>query len=175
VPHPLTSIKKGDRVESLKYLEAARKKLGDCTDYRLAKTLGLSYTAVRQYRKEMRVMDTYACMRVADVIGAQFELVVAAAEYDRENDETRKMAWARLLKKSGALCVAAVCLFTFDGSLLIGQGSAWAFSGQATNYATRVLRSLQHLVRLAVQLARRAVHKLWNPRPRSCTLAPLPS
>jgi DNA-binding transcriptional regulator YdaS (Cro superfamily) len=109
-------------MESLKYLDRCRPLTPTGSDYALAKLLGISETAINQYRSKARVMDDFACLRVSQVLGVALEEIVAAANYDREPDEKKKLEWAKHLKKLAPLFVLPLCLCVFVGSLGTGQG-----------------------------------------------------
>jgi len=86
-------------LESLRYLDAVRKLTRTGTDYAVAKLLGVSEESIARYRKGQRVMDDYAALKIAQLLGVDPHVVIAAANFDREQDATRKGEWGKHLKK----------------------------------------------------------------------------
>lgn len=88
-------------MQSIRYLEAVRARTVTKSDYAIAKALGLTPVAVGHYLHGRRVMDNYACLRVAEALGVPLQEVIAAAEYDREKNEAKRETWTRFLYGAG--------------------------------------------------------------------------
>lgn len=131
-------------MESLKYLDRCRKLTKTGSDYALAKLLGVSENAINHYRAGERIMDDYACLRVSQILGVPLEEVVAAANYDREPDEKKKLEWARHLKKLVPSFALSVCLLPIVASWPTERGEVSAFE-PVMNYATKLARIIRQL------------------------------
>lgn len=119
-------------MESLKYLNMARALTTTGSDYKLAQLLGISENAVNQYRLKRRVMDDFTCLRLSELLSEPLEVIVAAANYDREQDDERKKAWARHMRKSVALWMSAALLCAGAGPLVSDHASARAGEREAS-------------------------------------------
>lgn len=88
-------------MQSIRYLEQVRALTATRSDYAIAKLLGLSENAVSHYLHGRRIMDNYACLRVATLLQLPLQEVIAAAEYDRERNEAKRNVWTRFLFRHG--------------------------------------------------------------------------
>jgi plasmid maintenance system antidote protein VapI len=80
---------------TLDYLNEAKARLGLESDYALAKHLGLTVGSVSHYVNRRRVIDNYTAAKLAEILGVEPIEVIAAAEFEREKDEQRKIFWKR--------------------------------------------------------------------------------
>jgi DNA-binding XRE family transcriptional regulator len=69
------------------------------TDYRLAKTLGVSPARLSNWRREKNKPDALACMKLAKVLGMEFADVLAYVEEDRARNIEAKQQWAAILPR----------------------------------------------------------------------------
>lgn len=58
-------------LNTISLAEAAKKALGDCSDYRLAKTLGISSSTVNAWRSRHTVMDDLTAIKAAKIAGIE--------------------------------------------------------------------------------------------------------
>ncbi|POA98615.1 hypothetical protein C2134_10960, partial [Chromobacterium sinusclupearum] len=93
---------------SVDYLMEALEKLGDMSQNKKAEKLGVTGPGLSQYLSGKKIMDDYACIMVADVLGIDGMKIIAAAQLEREKNQARKDVWENLLKKMGALGLAGV-------------------------------------------------------------------
>jgi transcriptional regulator with XRE-family HTH domain len=91
------------------YLNALKEKHG-WTDYRIAKELGISHTAVSRYRNENSHFSDEIALRVAELLELHPVAVIADQHAARaKSDESRKF-WKQL---SSMVAGAILCLSTF--------------------------------------------------------------
>lgn len=74
-------------------LEAARKKLGGVTDYKLAQALGMPRQRVSDYHAGTRHADAYACTRLAMILGRDPLEVIAEVEAETAKTPERAEFW----------------------------------------------------------------------------------
>lgn len=97
-------------MKSLKYLDAVMQKHGFTADKELASLLGVTPSAISQYRTGKRVMDDEQCLRVAQELGMENPLpVIAAAGIDRAEKTGQKSLW-EVFTKATSLSPLAVAL-----------------------------------------------------------------
>lgn len=85
------------------YIDEAKKKLGIESDYGLAKELGLSRAAVSLWRNGKGSMDDYAATRIAEIIGVNPLIVIAAVNVEKEKTEERKEYWKNFYERLGGI------------------------------------------------------------------------
>jgi hypothetical protein len=91
-----------DTTKSL--LERLRSKYDGCSDYRLAKILGVGKTAVSRYMLHGGGMANDVGMRLADELGLPHAYVVACLSLEREPSDQVKPVWQGIietLKRAG--------------------------------------------------------------------------
>lgn len=86
-------------MNSAKYIEQLRPLTDTGTMYAVAKLMEVSEDSIQMYVKGTRQMDTFACLRTAELLNLPLEKVIADIETHREKDPKRKKAWAALSKK----------------------------------------------------------------------------
>ncbi len=67
-----------------------------CTDYRLAKILGLSKTAMTRYMRHGGGMSSDVGLKIAKELGLDANYVVACLAHEREQSELVRPVWAAL-------------------------------------------------------------------------------
>ncbi|MBX9346627.1 hypothetical protein K5M36_05945 [Chromobacterium vaccinii] len=88
------------------YLKEAIEKLGEKSNRKAAEHLKMHGNTLGQYLNGDRVMDDFACVMVAEVLGIDAINVIAAAQMEREKNQERREVWENLRKKIGALGLA---------------------------------------------------------------------
>ncbi|AXK40297.1 hypothetical protein [Crenobacter cavernae] len=118
--------------QSVEYLEEALTKLGKKSDRQAAIKLKLSPQAMSGYKNGERVMDDFACVMVAEVLGVNPLEVIAAANIDREKSEERREFWADFRKRLGGTLGLAGLMTVM--SILVGSPTpAFASSPKKIN------------------------------------------
>ncbi|WP_322400355.1 DUF3693 domain-containing protein [Massilia luteola] len=84
------------------YLDAVKRHLGIASDYALAKKLGFSQSAMSSYRTGRRVLDDDAALTVAEALGINPLVVIAAANAERAKTDEQKARWTGLMEKFSA-------------------------------------------------------------------------
>lgn len=87
-------------MQTLDYLQAAKRKIGAEKHAEVARTLGLSRAAMTKYYNGERIIDDYTAARVADILGLDPLTVIAQANAEREKDTARAAYWARIANKA---------------------------------------------------------------------------
>lgn len=99
-------------MNSADYIELLKKQTKTGSIYAVAKLLELNDTTVRHYAKGRREFDTYAALRVAELLNIEPMQVIADVEAAREKDESRRRYWKELAKKSAGLIATVVFAIT---------------------------------------------------------------
>ena len=87
------------------YMAAAKKALGGCSDYRLAKEIGITRGAVSFLVNGHIVMSVTTAAKLAEILELDPMKVIADAELERgTNDEL----WKRIAKKVAAVAVVTI-------------------------------------------------------------------
>lgn len=86
------------------------------SDYALAKWLGVTKQAISSYKLGKSVIDDYAAVRIAEVLGVPALEVIAVANMEREKASERREFWRRIA--AGGL---AAGLIIFLGNQWVGM------------------------------------------------------
>lgn len=125
--------------KSADYLREALEKMGDVSQNKKAAALGVSSGGMSLYLSGERIMDDFACIMVAKVLGIDGMIVIAAAQMEREKNQARKEVWEDLLKKMGALVLA----WMTAGAMLAGSLSSDSTSANGM-LTTQYVAMAQH-------------------------------
>lgn len=90
-------------------LNEAKKALGIKSDYQLAKAIEMHSGLIADYRKGKRILDTYACGRLAEVLGLDALELIAQVEAESEKNATRAAWWSRFLSSLPRSAAMLVC------------------------------------------------------------------
>ncbi|OLZ66535.1 hypothetical protein, partial [Chromobacterium violaceum] len=85
--------------QSVEYLRDAIEKLGVENHTKAATELKISKAALSMYLSGDRIMEDFACIMVAKILGIDGMEVIAAAQMEREKNEERREIWADFRKK----------------------------------------------------------------------------
>ena len=85
-----------DTTKSL--LERLRSKYDGCSNYRLAKLLGVSKTALHRYMLQDGGMGSEVGMRLADELGLPHAYVVACLALEREQSDQVRPVWRAIIE-----------------------------------------------------------------------------
>lgn len=85
---------------TIKYLDAAMKKLKLPSDNALALNLGISRSSISEYRKGSSRMDNYTATRLAQVLEVPAMLLIAETNLEREKDARKQMFWLNLIDET---------------------------------------------------------------------------
>jgi DNA-binding CsgD family transcriptional regulator len=118
------------------------------SDYRLAKIIGISASAVSNYRRRGGGFDNATCWRVADILGIDPREVIAAVERDRAKDDSMRKVWeGRLAVLGGKAAALAVCSILLQAAMP-GEARAATLSGGLNQFTSINI------------LVRRTMHKI---------------
>lgn len=118
-------------MKSVKYLENLSKMTG-LNDSDLAKALGLTKGAISNYKSGARVMDDEACYKVADMLGLDPVLVVAAAACDRAEKTGQRSVWETFWMSRTATAVALLGLVSVNLFLTPEKAEAHTAVGETS-------------------------------------------
>lgn len=79
---------------TIQFLDEAKRILGDVSDYRLAKVIGVNQSTMSHYRQGTRVIDDYAGAKIAEILQIDSMIVISAANAEREKTEERRTFWS---------------------------------------------------------------------------------
>lgn len=101
-------------METLDYIDRLKEKIGARTDYQLSKAFPLlSERRLSEYRNRKKVIDDYTAARIAEELGLEPFVLVAAANAERaarKNDQEKAAFWgkfARTALVAGAVLIGA--------------------------------------------------------------------
>ncbi|AOS79234.1 hypothetical protein Q5W_09785 [Hydrogenophaga sp. PBC] len=83
------------------WIDRLKEAKGWTSDYRVAKELGLSRSAVSTYRNRPSTMDEDTAMRVAEILGTPPEAVLLDQAMERTKNDEARTALAGLLRRLG--------------------------------------------------------------------------
>lgn len=114
--------------------EAARVKLGGVTDYSLAKTLEIPRARISEYVRGEQNADTYACVRLAMVLGRDPLEVIAEVEAQTARTPTKRDFWSRFPSGLRRTALGVVLSATYFGSALAPRTGEAAPNPGATSH-----------------------------------------
>lgn len=86
-------------MNTLEYLDEAKNRLGLPSDYALSKALGLTTSAISNYRAGRSRIDDDVALKLANLTGRNPLEVIAAANFERAKTPEMKAIWQGLLSK----------------------------------------------------------------------------
>ncbi len=95
-------------MNSMEYLDKAKEKLGIQSDNGVSKHLGITRSAISNYRSGNYIMDDFTAAKIAEILEIDPLIVIAAANAEREKGERREY-WKKVSKRLGG--IAAGFLF----------------------------------------------------------------
>lgn len=120
-------------------LDAVKEAKGITSDYALAKELGITSARICDYRKGNRNPDEYACLKIAEALGKDYNEIQAAVRIVAEKDEKRREVWQKYYKSIGgvaaALLVVVIINMTVSENYYNNQSLRTVQSEHNTNYA----------------------------------------
>lgn len=97
-----------------RYLEAVKARHGGASDYRAAKILGVTTSAVSKWRNGTESFSPTTAKKVAEELGIDEEIVVIESQIDRCKSPEEAAIWQRVLRRLGG-AAAAVVAFSVIG------------------------------------------------------------
>jgi predicted transcriptional regulator len=86
-------------ISTVQMLDAARQRLGDVSDYRLAKVLGVNPNAVSNYRVGRSCPSNPIAMRLAALAGVDGLEAVVAVNIERAQTPEDRHVWEKMLER----------------------------------------------------------------------------
>jgi hypothetical protein len=84
------------------YIEAVKSYLELDSDYAASAALGLTRAAISRIRIENASFDNFTAMQIAALLNISPMEPIAAAEYHRAKNDTKRDFWRRVWEQSGA-------------------------------------------------------------------------
>jgi transcriptional regulator with XRE-family HTH domain len=85
---------------TLQYLDELRAKLDLPSDYAVANLLGVTRAAVSKWRQGRTTFDDLTACRVADALGVDPMEIIAAANFERADNERARAVWQTMWGKA---------------------------------------------------------------------------
>lgn len=120
-------------MDMAKVIDEAKAKLGVESDYALAKETGILKQRISAYRNGSQTPDTYACAKLAEILGIDPFKLLAQVEAATEKNEARRNYWRALSQKVGA--GVTVCFLALVGAEI----NANAVPARAEDAKTRTI------------------------------------
>lgn len=106
-------------------LEAAKRHSGLTTDYKLGMVLGLSNSAVTNYRKGRSHPDDNVGRRLAELAGLDEGYVLACLHAERAKDDESRQAWQRIAKRlEGVAAALFLAILANLGAVTFDDGAS---------------------------------------------------
>ena len=106
-------------MKSFDYISELKNKTG-YSSYKLSEVSGISQSALSQYLNEGRIMDDFACFKIADMLGIDPKIIIAKANVEREKDVEKNEFWQGKVKEYGFISVSYAVLLSFS-SFIVGN------------------------------------------------------
>lgn len=98
------------------------------SDYRVAKELQLTRSAVSKYRSRESTLDENTAVKVAHALGAKPEIILVDQLVERSRNNEAKAAFAKVLKRLGGVAATVVLGLTL-GAMAPRDAMAGVFGG----------------------------------------------
>lgn len=136
--------------ETQKILHAVVAALGDASDYRVAKELGVSRQAVSKWRAGRNLMGDDAGLEAAKLLKVKPEVVLLKLAAERSNSDEAAAVWKRLQRTAAVLLVTTLAGLTAGQEARAGSPAASRGAGVCILcYLRRVGRFLRLFTELA--------------------------
>lgn len=109
-------------MQQVELLERARNKLMVKSDYALAKALGIPNNRMSDYLKGKRVLDEYACFKIAEVLEDSPSRVMARILAETSKNEDKRLYFQRFFM------IAGLWIILVPASLVYSTSSEAAFA-----------------------------------------------
>ena len=142
-------------------LDAVKTRHKITSDYKLAQFLGMTDSAIRNYRHKRSLPDEVACVKIAQAIDLDGDVLAAQIQSMRARDEETKTFWKRLAVRLEAGVIHAAVMM----ALAIISIAGYAPNAEATALNTDkasvqsvyYVKQLTLLIRRLTRRARRTV------------------
>lgn len=84
-------------MNTLEYLAACKERLGIESDYALAKALNVAQSSISNYRTGRSRIDDDVALSIAEILGIEPIVVIAAANAERAKTPEQKARWMGLM------------------------------------------------------------------------------
>ncbi|WP_151446750.1 helix-turn-helix domain-containing protein [Lacisediminimonas profundi] len=99
-------------MKSIEYLDQAKRRLGIESDYALAKALGITHSAMSNYRAGRSRIDDSVAVKVAQVLDINPMEIIAAANIERAKTDEMRVMWSGVMEKFSMGFEALLCQVT---------------------------------------------------------------
>jgi plasmid maintenance system antidote protein VapI len=89
-------------MNTLEFLAACKERLGIESDYALAKALNVAQSSISNYRTGRSRIDDDVALSIAEILGINPLVVIAAANAERAKTDEQKARWTGLMEKFSA-------------------------------------------------------------------------
>jgi len=100
------------------YLDEAKEKLGLNSNYKMARWLGVTDTAMSQYKTGIRTIDDYTAVKIAEALGVAPLEIIAVANMEREKTDEKRDFWRRYA--TGCLSAGIIAPFMYHDVMNCG-------------------------------------------------------
>ena len=96
---------------TVEFLDAISAQEGDCSDYRLAKLLGLKQQQVSNYRNKGGTFSDGTAIRAAELLKIDPAYILLCMHQERAKEPEEKAVWASMLERLGGLAASFALVF----------------------------------------------------------------
>lgn len=126
---------------TVELLDSISRHLGDASDYRIAKELGVDKATVSRWRVGKGTMSDGTALRVAELLGNNPAHVLVAIHADRTDSPEARKIWRKLAASLGstAACLVGTAILLAHSDAAHAQTPAHAVTGNLdANFASTV-------------------------------------
>ncbi len=115
-------------IKKTEYLDMTKKKLGITSDYALSKEIGVSRSAISNYRSNKSNFDDFVCFQIAEILKKDPIEIIANMNAEREQDDFKRDFWMEKVREYsraysffGAAFTTSIILKGIDSIGLFGD------------------------------------------------------
>lgn len=163
-------------MKAAEWIDQVSQAMDGASDYRIAKTLGISHATISRYRNGGGTLDTEVCVKVAQVLGIEPLRVIADQEEQRARTPAKRRWWHQI-----ATAAAVILSVALPGKKPEASMTYSASLDAPGIYIMRTIRRMAHALLAAarsvdfsvegIRHAGRALAPGWLATGRGCALA----
>ncbi len=106
------------------FLDKSKACAGIETDYRLAKVIGISHSAVTSYRTDRTLPDERVIQKLCEFTGDDPDVISALFQSRRARTEEGRVLWMRVAQRLTAGAAAGIAAAALSGCMWVGDAAA---------------------------------------------------
>lgn len=126
--------------KTTEYLDRVKEKLAISSNYAVAKALEIERQRVNDYYRGERVPDSYACTKIAVLLGEDPALVIAEIQAESETNAKKRSFWRDFVSRVGKLAVvivASIFMLSYAHESMAANGGKSVNQPDRTSHYTK--------------------------------------